>query len=101
MVPTLKQFLVYLVSIEKFCAVLITEKIIRIQLICQMQNIYSNRYGIQWKKSMFFKRWSQSNILDVKDLLDENGNLRFLQQHPCILNDETNLFGDNKVIQVY
>ena len=48
---------------------------------------------------MFFKRWSESNILDVKDLFDENGNLRSLQQLSCILNDETNLLGDNKVMK--
>ena len=38
-------------------------------------------------KTIFFKRWSQSNILYVKDLFDHDGNFLTLQQLSTILND--------------
>ena len=50
-------------------------------------------------KTIFFKRWSQSNILYVKDLFDHDGNFLTLQQLSTILNDKSNWLCEYKIIK--
>ena len=50
-------------------------------------------------KTIFFKRWSQSNILYVKDLFDHDGNFLTLQQLSTILNDKSKWLCEYKIIK--
>ena len=63
------------------------------------QPLWNNEMFKYNGKTIFFKRWSQSNILYVKDLFDEHGNFRSLQQLSCILNDKTNWLCEYKVMK--
>ncbi len=63
------------------------------------QPLWNNEMFKYNGKTIFFKRWSQCNILYVKDLIDQDGNLLTLHRLSQTIQDKSNWLCEYKIIK--